>query len=387
MNSGVGSIAINNADVSGTLACSAISGYGGAGDNFWRKAEAYIDVTTQREGLNEYVIKHSEALSSNVLKIRYDDTNTTPSLASAPSLSVVTDNSIHLSGIAHYGYGTVFNINYIANAGIFRKAYHPTEVGKLTSTFGTTVYNNPMGVPNVNDSFAVTSNFTFNIQNRISSASVATISVVLLKPNGATHTSNITLSRRANTYPTNRATTTVEYFTDESRRIRECSGGADVPWDSKDYGIFNPGNGPYAQVQNGTLRYPVSNDYGGMVFSGEKIYMRRFTKAAASSGTITFAGFNPTSYVRPYGTGDVNVLIWLTDQALYFDLGREFGIGGGDGSSMATAISAYSSRTATAINWTLGTYSTGNETIHNGTYMLIVVFRNANRTMTSITTT
>jgi len=113
--------------------------------------------------------------------------------------------------------------------------------------------------------------------------------------------------------------------------------------------------------------------------------MRRFTKAAASSGSLTFAGFAPNSALAPYGSGNLNVLIWLTDQKLYFDLGRAFGVGGGAGATMATGISAYSSLTATAINWTLGTYSTGNEVSHVGTYVVIVVFRNSTSTMTQIT--
>jgi hypothetical protein len=105
---------------------------------------------------------------------------------------------------------------------------------------------------------------------------------------------------------------------------------------------------------------------------------------SAGAGTLTFSGFNPSSQLSAYGSGDLNVLLWLTDQGLYFDLGKQFGIGGGNGLSKVNAISAQASSTGTAINWTLGTYSTGNEVNHNGTYVVIIIFRNAVRSMTQI---
>jgi hypothetical protein len=281
-----------------------------------------------------------------------------------------------------------FTTSYVAAAGIFRKAYHYTNVGILSSTFGNSITNNPASPPNVDASFAVSTTFTFNATGQSSGSSNATILATIYKPTNTSASSTITLPRRADTWTQTRATTTVEYFTDESRRIKDGSSGTDVVWSSSEYMIFNPDNGPYAQVQNGTLRYPVSADYASFAFSGtDKMYKRRFTKAAASAGSLTFSGFAPNTQLGVYGSGDVNILIWLTDQGLYFDLGREFGIGGGDGSSISQGISAYSSLSATAINWTLGTYSTGNEVAHNGTYVVIVIFRTTTRTMTQITST
>ena len=387
MTLGVGNVSIGSIDVSGYIRCSSISGFGGAGNNFWRKAEAYIDITNQREGEVYYGFKHTEALTSNNVSLYYDDVASAASFLVNGSANVLSDVSIYLSGISYYGLNATFTATYVAAAGIFRKAYHPTTVSTLTSTFGSTVTTNPVSPPNVDASFAVSTTFTFNTASQSSGASNATIVANLYKPLGSAVTSTITLPRRADTWSQSRATTTAEYFTDESRRLYNASSGTDTVFNSLDYNLFNPSNGSYAQVQNGTLRYPVSADYAGFSFSGtDKMYIRRFTKAAASSGVFTFTGFAPNTQLSPYGSGDVNVLIWLTDQGLYFDPYYALGIGGGGGTTMATAISAGNgSLTSTTIPWTLGTYSTGNEVAHVGTYVIIVIFRTTTRTMTSIT--
>lgn len=387
MNLGVGNVSIGNIDTSGYIKCSSVLGFGGSGSNFWRKAEAFIDITNQNEGLVNYGFQHTEALTSNNVSLYYDNVNSSPSFLVNGSANVLSDVSIYLSGIPHYGLNATFTTTYVAAAGIFRKAYHPTSVGILSSTYGSNVTNNPVSPPNVDASFAVSTTFTFNTASQSSGSSNATILTTIYKPTGTTATSTITLPRRADTYSQTRATITAEYFTDESKRIKDGSSGTDLVWSPSEYTIFNPDNGAYAQVQNGTLRYPVSVDYASFAFSGtDKMYKRRFTKAAASNGTLIFTGFAPNTQLAAYGSGDLNVLIWLTDQGLYFDTYNAFGIGGGSGLTMATAISARNgSLTATTIPWTLGTYSTGNEVAHNGTFVVIVIFRNTTRSMTSIT--
>ncbi|GAG13608.1 unnamed protein product, partial [marine sediment metagenome] len=220
---------------------------------------------------------------------------------------------------------------------------------------------------------------------QISGSSDGTITTTLYKPNVTGDASIVTLSQRVNTYSQTRATTTIEYFTDEYRRLLDASSGSDTSWDETDVSIFLA-NGPYAQTQNGTLKYPVDADYS-ISFSGtDKEYIRRFTKSGSgSNGTLTFSGFNPLSNLGVYGAGDVNILMWLTDQDLYFDLGQPYG-SGGNGSSRAQAIGGYSGNLgSSSINWTLGTNSLGNETTHIGQFVLIIIFRNTNRLITQIT--
>ena len=233
----------------------------------------------------------------------------------------------------------------------------------------------------------ISTNFTFNTANQSSAAVNGTITITAQKPTQiGSPTSVATVNRRVNTYSTSRATTTVEYFTDESLRIKDGSSGTDLTWDSSNYTQFTL-NGSYGQVRNGTLTYPVAADYGGTSFSGDKFYLRRFTKATASAGTLTFVGFNPLTGLSAYGSGHVNAFIWLTDQKLYFDLGRAFGVGGGSGATLSTGISAYTSLTANTIVWSLGTYSTGNETAHVGTFVFIMIFKDGTSTTTQITST
>jgi hypothetical protein len=386
MNLGVGNVSIGNSDASGYLRCNSTGGYGGSGSNFWRKGEAFIDITSQKEGLVTYAIKHSEALQSNTVSMRYDNINSAPVFTRSASSNDLVPVNVYLSGINHYGSGSTFTVSASVGSGIFYKSYHPTNVAVITSSGGSNLNINPGSTPDASDAFLINSTFTFNSTTYSSGSSNGTITITAYKPNGITGTSTATLPRRIDTYPSNRATTTVEYFTDETRRIKDGSSGTDLVWSSSDYALFNPGNGAYAQVRNGSLQYPVSADYGGFAFSGtDKMYKRRFTKASASAGSLTFVGFAPNSQLGAYGSGDVNILIWLTDQGLFFDLGSQFGIGGGSGLTMATAISAYTSLSGTAINWSLGTNSTGNEVAHNGTYVVIVIFRNTTRSMTQIT--
>ena len=79
-------------------------------------------------------------------------------------------------------------------------------------------------------------------------------------------------------------------------------------------------------------------------------------------------------------------MLYLDDDALYFDLGISADLGG-DGSSLATAIGAKNiGSSGTVLNWSLGTYTTGPAGSGNlGRYRLIVIFRNTNQTITSIT--
>jgi hypothetical protein len=392
MNLGFGNVPFITVQASGILRFNNEAGYGGINADFWRRAEAYIDVTTQQAGAVKYKIGHSESLISNNFFLRYDPSPGAAKWSVSPTLSEGALNTIFLSGIEYYGINSEILVSFIGASGIFRNAYHPVAVGKITSAYGSQVLLNPPSIPSFSGTFNVSNaSFVFDIPNITTGATNPTLVTTLYKPNFTGDSSILTVSKRLNTYSPTRATTSIEYFTDESKRLLSATAGVlgvDTPWDSMDYTIFNPGNGPYAQVQNGTLRYPVSADYAGFAFSGtNKEYIRRFTKTGAlSNGILTFAGFNPLTDSSSYGTGNTNIIMWLTDQDIYFDLALEFGTGG-DGSTPALAKGAWTARSNSSIAWSLGTISLGNETTHTNTFALIVTFRNTIESITQITLT
>jgi hypothetical protein len=389
MTTGFGNTPFSTTEAIGILRFNNEAGYGGINSDFWRRVEAYIDITTQQTGGVKYSIGHSEALISNEFFLRFDPSPGLAKWSISPSASEGALSVVYLSGIEYYGINSKILVSFTAGSGIFKNAYHSLAVGKITSAYGSQILLNPLSVPNYNDTFVVTNQqFTFDIANLSTGATYPTLAVTLYKPNFTGDSSTLTLAKRLNTYSPTRATVTTEYFTDESKRILTAAGtgGTDGPWTSSDYAIFNPGNGAHAQVQNGTLRYPVSVDYANFAFSGtDKQYLRRFTKSGAlSSGILTFGGFNPLTDSSSYGNGNTNLIMWLTDQNIYYDLALEFGTGG-DGSSISLAKGAWTARSSNAIAWSLGTTSLGNELTHTNQFALIVIFRNTSKSMTQIT--
>lgn len=387
MSAGFGNTTFSIAEASGFLRYNDASGYGGINSDFWRRAEAYIDISSQEAGGVKYSIGHSEALTSNEFFLRFDPSPGVAKWSVSPSASEGALNIVFLSGLEYYGLNSKILVSFTAESGIFENAYHSVAVGKITSAYGSQILLNPVAIPNFNDIFAVTNQqFTFDIANQITGSSYPTLAVTLYKPNFTGDSSILILSKRLNTYSPTRATVTAEYFTDESKRLLAASSSSDTPWISSDYAIFNPDNGAHAQVQNGTLRYPVSTDYAGFAFTGtNKQYLRRFTKTGTSSnGILTFNGFNPITDSSAYGFGNTNIILWLTDQNKYYDLALEFGTGG-DGSSISSAKGAWSTRSSSSITWSLGTDSLGNETTHINQFALIIIFRNTSKSMTQIT--
>lgn len=388
MTTGFGNTVFSSSQASGLLRFNNEAGYGGISSDFWRRAEAYIDITTQQTGGVKYSIGHSEALISNDFFLRFDPSPGAAKWSIPPSVSEGSLSAVYLSGIEYYGINSKILVSFTAAPGIFKNAYNSVAVGRITSAYGSQRLLNPLLVPNYNDTFTPDgslSQFTFDIANLSTGSAYPTLAVTLYKPNFTGDSSILTLSRRLDTYSPTRATVTAEYFTDESKRLLAASSGVDSSWVSTDYAIFNPGNGPYAQVQNGALRYPVSADYASFAFSGtDKEYIRRFTKTGTlSSGILTFGGFNPISDSSLYGFGNTNLILWLTDQDKYFDLALEYGTGG-DGSSINQAKGTWTARSSSSIAWSLGTDSLGNETTHINTFALIVIFRNTNKSMTQI---
>jgi len=377
MNNGLGSTMIATSDVSGSINFVNQTGYGGIGSNFWDVAQANISVTSQNYGYFSYAISHSLSGITNALGMRYDPSPGIPYFSVNPSINENVIQWKYLSGIKYYGLNSTFNVSFTAGSGIFRNAY-ATNVGAISSIYGNTINVNPSTIPYYFDTFIVTNKlFAFDVPNVNSSTNNAAITTRIFKPTNVSSSYTNTLSHRANTYGII-STLTSEYFYDEDKRLLSASSSVDSSWNSIDSSIFLS-NGPYAQVRNGFLEYPVSADYNNTIFSGDKQYVRRFTKSGLqSSGTLTFNGFNPSSNLSKYGSGNTNMLIWLTDQGLYFDLAKPFNPSDpNDGSSELTAKGAYiGSLGINDINWSLGTYSLALETTHKNQFVLITIFKN-----------
>ena len=207
------------------------------------------------------------------------------------------------------------------------------------------------------------------------------LTATIYKAHGTTAASNATIGRAINTYSTV-STDTYEGFQDEARRLVIGSGIAFTS-------TIDMANGNL-QVRSGSLTYPIAADYdtewgGTHTFTGDQEYQRYFYKTSASTGTLTFAGFT-ASNIAAYGTGSVNVLLYLEGDNKYFDLGVLQGSNANDGSSRAAAISAKTSASSGALAWSLGVYTTGVSGAGNsGRYRAIVIYRNNTYTMTSIT--
>ena len=100
---------------------------------------------------------------------------------------------------------------------------------------------------------------------------------------------------------------------------------------------------------------------------------------------MTFTGFT-ASNIAPYGTGNINALLYLDGDALWFDLGVLQGSNSNNGSTRAAAISAKTSASGGALGWSIGTKTTGVSGAGNSArYRVVVIFRNNTYSMTSIT--
>ena len=241
---------------------------------------------------------------------------------------------------------------------------------------------NPVSIPVFTDTFDKSGgNFaiaTINVSGRSSLNKFLT--VALNKPSGSTTSGNASLSYFINTFGTT-STTTADYFQDEAQRLVLNTTTA---WTSTT--TLANGN---AQVRNfttantGCLQFPNSSEYVG--FTGDQEYQRFFYKTSASTGTLTFTNIAHTD-IAPYGTGNLNVLIYLDADNKWFDLGVPQGSNSNDGSSRGAAISAKTSGSGGAIGWSLGSlYTTGPTTSGNlGRYRLVIIIKNTSPIITSI---
>jgi len=362
------SIADNGVGVGVDLEVTALDVY----NDIWQKANAQANLTLT-EGRKQIVIKHDEAGDTNVTTVYHDDVASAPAFDVSPTSAENTPVDKWLSGINHYGVGSTFDVSYTAASGIFRKTYHPSAVSRITDNAGTVNKAvNPGSVPSVNDTFAISNELVTLGADGSSGANDAVLSVDLNKPDGQQVSDSASaLSRRINTYGVV-STNTTDAFLDEDKRLENDT---DTSFDS----TTSLDNGD-AQVRNGTLVYG-DTDYPAK--TGDQEYQRKFTKASASNGALTFSGISFID-IDPYGTGDLNVLLQLDDDDLYFDLGRVFGDDNGDGSgsSRANSQGARTSGSAGTVNFSFGTASTGD---NGNEYRVIIIFRNNNDSITNIT--
>jgi hypothetical protein len=205
--------------------------------------------------------------------------------------------------------------------------------------------------------------------------------VRLYKPSGATTNQSAAVGTGINTYGTS-STTTMELFVDEARRLMDIN-SVSPDWNSST--ALGDGHAQvYPGTNTGAVGYPLSGDYPG--FSAvEQIYQRHFTKNSASSATLVFGGIN-FSHISSYGTGNLNLIIRLDDDDLYFDAGLAFGAsnGNGSGDTFVNSIGCLlGTSSGTTLNITFGTNSTAN---NQNRYRAILIFRNNIRVINSITT-
>jgi hypothetical protein len=368
-------IATNGVGTIGRISITALVAH----NEVFQRANARLNLTLIAEGRNRYAMQHSQSGLSNEDELYYDDVNPAPSFAAAPTAVLNTKVSKWLSGIEAWGIGTTVDIGYTAAAGIFTKAYHPTQVGNITFPGHSGSIDNPGSVPAVSDQFVVSRTITLDVANQSSMS--PSLGVTIRKPDTGSTATAAGVSALINTYGTV-STGKDDQFFDEARRIVLNSGttsGTATPFTSSNPLV----NGNAQQRHNGTLQYPDSGDYPG--FTADQEYQRFIDKSGTSVGAITFAGINYTD-VDPYGTGDLNVLIELAVEGKFFDLGRPIGSnnGTGAGDSRANSKGARndSLSSGSTLHWSLGTDSTA---FNNNEYRLIIIFRNSNHSITRIT--
>jgi hypothetical protein len=356
-------------------------------NNIWTKANAQISAYTQTyAGYEGVFITHttnSQVTNTyNMWKDPWSASNGSPTFSKAATASTTSQTLKYLSGISYYTTGTGFSVDFKGAAGIYSSCYNVTQVYRITAT-GLNTINGTVSSPMFSDELDKTGVNAVSATLNSASASSFTksISATIYKAHATTATSAATIAKYINTYTTT-STDTFEGFQDEARRLVIDTG---IGFTSN----IDMANGNL-QVRSGTLIYPQTAEYdaeygGSHTFSGNQEYQRYFYKTSASTGTLTFVGFT-ASNIAPYGTGSLNVLLYLEGDAKYFDLGTLQGSNANDGSTRSLAISAKTSASSGALNWSLGVFTTGVSGAGNsGRYRAIIIFRNNTYTMTSIT--
>ena len=356
-------------------------------NNIWTKANAQISSYTQTyAGYEGVFITHttnSQVTDTyNMWKDPWSASNGSPTFSKAATASTTSQTLKYLSGISYYTTGTGFSVDFKGAAGIYSSCYNVTQVYRITAT-GLNTINGTASSPVFSDELDKTGVNAVSATLNSASASSFTksITATIYKAHGTTAASAAAIAKYINTYTTI-STDTFEGFQDEARRLVIDTG---IGFTSN----IDMANGNL-QARSGTLIYPQTAEYdaeygGSHTFSGNQEFQRYFYKTSASTGTLTFGGFT-ASNIAPYGTGSVNVLLYLEGDAKYFDLGTLQGSNANDGSTRSLAISAKTSASSGALNWSLGVFTTGVSGAGNSArYRAIIIFRNNTYTMTSIT--
>jgi hypothetical protein len=360
----------------------------GTYNSIWTKANAQILTYTQpNPGYEGVYISHTEnsqlTNTYEMWKDPWSASNGSPIFSQSATASTYSQSDKWLSGISYYASGTGFSVYFKGAAGIYSCAYNVTQVYAISATGLNTATGLPASPPLYTDELDKSGSNHVRVSLSVASQSSFNkyLTVTIYKAHGTTAASNATIVKAINTYGTI-STDTYEGFQDEARRLVIGSGIAFTS-------TLEMANSN-AQVRSGTLQYPLASDYdtqwgGTHTFTGDQEYQRYFYKTSASTGTLTFTGFT-ASNVAPYGTGNINVLLYLDGDALWFDLGVLQGSNSNNGSTRALAISAKTSASGGALGWSIGTKTTGvTGAGNNARYRVVVIFRNNTYSMTSIT--
>jgi hypothetical protein len=354
-------------------------------NSIWMKANARINYTQSTDGWESQAISGTEAGETNLLAAWLDthsSANNDPVFSSSPASTDVTPVNKWLSGISYYGFNSTFELRFAGASGIFNRCYNSSQVARVSASGMTDINLLPLTTPNYLDAYDRTGvNFvpvTLDVSNQASPNKF--ITAALFKAHGSTVSSNATISRAICTYGTV-STNTTDIFMDEAQRLVI---GTTTTWTST--AALTNGNAQQkiTGVNTSSLQYPDATEYPG--FSGDQEYQRFLYKTSASTGLITF-GTLTAAQISPYGTGDINVLLYLDDDAVWFDLGMVHGANGNDGSARNLAIPARVSGTTSGstVGFSFGSYTTGPTGSGNlGRYRLVVIFRNNTRAITSL---
>jgi hypothetical protein len=359
-------------------------------NNIWTKANARIVAYTQpNSGYEGLSIAHTENSQETdvyeIWKDAWSASNPNPTFSQSATASTYSQTLKYLSGITYYTTGTGFSVYFKGAAGIYSSCYNATRVYGISATglvTATGAATDPLYTDELDKSGSNHVRVSLNSSNASSFNKYLT--VTLYKAHNTTATSNATINKYINTY-TSLSTDTNEQFQDENyRRII----GTATSWDST--ADLTNGN---LMIRSGTLVNPstYAAEYDAEfplaaphTYSGDQEYQRYFYKESASTGTFTFTGISGHA-VSSYGSGSLNMLLYLEGESLYFDLGTLQGSNANDGSARNLAISAKTSATSTQLNWSLGTKSTGVSGVGNsGRYKLIVIYKNTNPNITRI---
>ena len=360
----------------------------GTYNSIWTKANAQILTYTQPyPGYEGVYISHTEnsqlTNTYEMWKDPWSASNGSPIFSQSATASTYSQSDKWLSGISYYASGTGFSVYFKGAAGIYSCAYNVTQVYAISATGLNTATGLPASPPLYTDELDKSGSNHVRVSLSVANQSSFNkyLTVTIYKAHGTTAASNATIAKAINTYGTV-STDTYEGFQDEARRLVIGSGIAFTS-------TLEMASGN-AQVRSGTLQYPLASDYdtqwgGTHTFSGDQEYQRYFYKTSASTGTLTFGGFT-ASNIAPYGTGSLNVLLYLDGDALWFDLGVLQGSNSNNGSTRSAAISAKTSASGGALGWSIGVKTTGVSGAGNSArYRAVVIFRNNTYSMTSIT--